>query len=289
MVNKIIAAWLLVLILGCNVNTKPKENTVVKTADTVTGSWLLFDIAPDGIKTRLNDSMIVDASLRRIPDEEMISFYPDGMLTDAVASGNFDTGRWQYNADKTEIMVFLRNKQNKVRFSQEVVKGKQVLNFVDAKTHMRARFMRYGESLADFKSDPFYRDNNLWRMRPSRSETDKELQQRLGNYFKHILAIFKAAQLRKQDLVTFEFSGGILKIYNGGIGINKPDNIPVKWSLGFFNEKDEDRLYTIFHDYLFRSSYRGKGTGNWIIDDHAILLNMYTDLQNGKFDKPLKE
>jgi hypothetical protein len=128
--------------------------------------------------------------------------------------------------------------------------------------------------------DPFHPANNSWRFAASQKEGQDAIKEKLAGYFKHLALLLKAAQERKQNVVTFQYSKGPVKIYNGGIGINSYELVPAEWKKTFFDESTALKAYQAFEIYLKTSSYHGAGTGDWIVDDYNILSSIYADFRS---------
>lgn len=112
-------------------------------------------------------------------------------------------------------------------------------------------------------------------------------EDRLGNYLKHLAYILKAGADQKQQAVSFEFSEGLIKIYNGGIRIKPIDEVPLSWVNTYYSSLQALTAYKMFEGYLITSkSYKGGTTGEWYVDDYNILLSIYGDLKDGKFPMP---
>ncbi len=82
--------------------------------------------------------------------------------------------------------------------------------------------------------------------------------------------------------MSFEYSQGPIKIYNGGIGIHPYDIVPQSWKDSFYNEEEAITTYRLYESYLRKNDYRGGGTGNWVEDDYNILLSIYAGLTGTK-------
>lgn len=143
-------------------------------------------------------------------------------------------------------------------------------------------FTKAAEPMQDFTEDPFYPTNNIWRKKPVAPEKDSAIRDRLSNYIKHIAYLLKAAVERQQDVVSFEHSMGLAKIYSGGIGILDQTEVPASWVNTYYNSNDALKAYQMFKNYLQKARYRGGSTGNWMEDDFNILLSIYGDLKEGK-------
>lgn len=114
--------------------------------------------------------------------------------------------------------------------------------------------------------------------KPKAAEDSTQQLNRLTNYIKHVALVLKSAKEDKQPVVSFQFSQGPVKIYNGGIGIHPFALVAESWKAGFYNGTEARSAYDIYRNYLQKSSYNGAGTGDWVEDDYTILLSMYADL-----------
>ncbi len=110
----------------------------------------------------------------------------------------------------------------------------------------------------EFLNDPSLYENNTWRIKPAKAESNEQLLDRLGNYIKHLAYILKAGADQKQQAVSFEFSEGLIKIYNGGIGIKPIDEVPLTWVNTCYSDEQALTAYKMFEGYLITSkSYKG--------------------------------
>ena len=144
------------------------------------------------------------------------------------------------------------------------------------------KFIKESEPLKDFKNDPFYASNNVWRIKPTEPESSIQLKKRLTNYFKHLSLILKSAKDRNQTVVSFEFSQGPVQIYNGGIGIYDYSLLPEYWKESFFDEVDVSASYRVYEKYLNSNTYKGVSIGDWIEDDYNIILSIYADFSEAE-------
>ena len=139
------------------------------------------------------------------------------------------------------------------------------------------KYRKITEPLKLYRDDPFYKANNQWRAKPSMPESTQELTRRMAGYFKHLALVLKAAKDRKQDIVSFAFSKGPVKIYNGGIGLYPYELVPEEWKNSFYNDSSARAAYSLYENYLRTTSYKGAGIGDWVEDDYNILISIYAD------------
>ena len=230
-----------------------------------------------------SDPLLNEAqNLENVKKGKVLSIFPDNSFTELSGDGDYKYGQWEW------IIV-----GSKICFKTE--KGKKIFDFklkeLNSKKNQfelsnkksKSSFIEETELLENYKEEPFYSENNLWRLKPSKSENSGQIENRLGNFFTHTLYILKAADKKELKVISFEFSMGIIRIYNGAIGIVPLERIPQNWKDTYFNNDELIEAHTLFDNYLQTNKYRGASTGNWVKDDYSILLSIYGDLKSGKF------
>jgi len=271
-----------IFISGCNIFGSGDKNVSTKS---LTGSWRLYDLQNDtGSATQHAEKLLSEADNNEIVKQGMVlSFFKDGTFTEVQGPGFYRTGKWRYSSKEKALYFTDSATSNPIPVTAEMVNNRKTINLASSSIQKILKFTRDAESLKDPEEDPFYFKNNEWRIKPVQPETHDQLVKRLGNYFRHLLYILKASKERKQTVVSFEFSMGFVRIYNGGIGIIPYASVPKTFTSTYFNEDNAYEAYDAFRKYLSTSSYRGAGIGDWIQDDYNILLSIYGDTQKGKF------
>jgi hypothetical protein len=137
------------------------------------------------------------------------------------------------------------------------------------------KFIKSAPAVKNEKDDPFHPANNQWRVKSAGKESVEQLKEKMAGYFKHLALLLKASKERQQDVVSFEFSKGPVKIYSGAIGIYPYEMVPGEWKNTFYNDSSALAAYQLFEKHLTTSSYKGSGTGDWVEDDYKILISIY--------------
>jgi hypothetical protein len=284
--------WLALISLAlglsaCQGITKAPWPTFGSIQKTLQGTWRLSAYDRVGIKPDAADTE--DAELLRAAANQLVvktgcvlNFFPDSTYTKISGDGNYEQGQWQY-MQQDGVLLLTHNGQTDTIQTTLTQDRKSKTITLYGRTTIETFYKTY-EPLEQFRKDPYHPNNNSWRIKPRESETSEQLQERLGAYFKHNAYVLDAAIIRKQPSVTFVFSQGPVKIYNGGIGIYPYDQVPQSWKDVHFNEQDAQRAHTMYATYLEQSNnYHGKASGFWYKDDYDILLAIYGDLKAGKF------
>ncbi|WP_353720560.1 hypothetical protein [Dyadobacter sp. 676] len=207
----------------------------------------------------------------------LISFFPDSTFTRVTTEGEYTTGRWDFDTAAHTIFLTSNRKTEEIGvFFSFADNGLRLVNF-EFSPNESVSLIEYGRKLSRPQDDPYFGDNNWWRIKPDKPENDTQIRARLLNYLAHTASILKSAQIREQDYISMEFSQGIVKLYNVGIGVVKKDKIPATWLSSFYSVEEARKAYDMFEDYLFTGRHKKYQSGNWVRDDYNILV----DIQNG--------
>jgi hypothetical protein len=275
MCRYLLYSFTLLALVGCRYTGKQNVES------SLPGTWRLYDIEP--VKEVSGGASFTElASLKQVVQQgHLFSFFEDGRYTELKGAGGYKAGKYSYR--KEGWLQFEDEKGLPLKANTESGKnGKEVLSLQNEQQQLTLKFIREGEGGNDFGESPFYPANNLWRVKPAQPESQSQQLARLINYIKHVALILKASKESKQAVVSFEYSQGPIKIYNGGIGIHPYEIIPQSWKNSFYNEEEAKAAYRLYETYLRKSSYRGGGTGDWVEDDYNILLSIYAGLAGSK-------
>lgn len=283
--NFIILVLGFLLLLSCSEKSDNSMQQPVSNKRLLMGTWQLSGLS----KSESKENVVEDKLLKAAQDKEMvkqgliISFFPDNTFTEVKGTGEYQFGKWNYANKGKSICLIASESKDTIFVGYESQNNQQVMHVVNRKAHTTMDFVKYVDLLDDYTQDPFYYTNNSWRIKATHSETTEELHERLGNYFKHLAYLLHSGSVRKLPSIVFVFSQGIVKIYDGGIGILPM--IPETWEKTYFNKEDASIAYQMFQYYLASSNYHGAGTGDWYKDDYDILTSIYGDVKAGKFPK----
>lgn len=272
-----------VFISGCDGFGKNDKDVSTKS---LLGSWRLFDlenITPNKSQQNI-EKLLVEADNNEIVKQGMIlSFFKDGTFTEVEGSGYYKTGKWKYSSKEKALYLSDSGTTRAITVTPEIINNRETIILTSTLVQQHLKFARDAGPLKEFDEDPFYFKNNTWRIKPAQSETHDQLVKRLGNYFRHLLYILKSSKERKKAIVSFEFSQGLVRIYNGGIGIIPYGAVSKNWVNTYYDAANALEAYLAFQKYLATNSYRGATIGDWIQDDYNILLSIYGDTQKDKF------
>lgn len=240
------------------------------------GTWSLTEIESAEASSKSNNDSFLDEAMSKseLADGLKVSIFSDGKYARFGGKTPYEAGFWKPN-EESKLGLALNNSERLRLVKKDT---SYVLHLT--KQNKRYIFKLEGSALGNDKDDPFYPTNNIWRGKVDASDT--AIKVKVDNYVKHVSLILKSALERKAEVVDFSYSKGIVKIYNGGIGIISKDRVPEEWTNSFENEAAADKAYQYFEDVLASGSYKGGSTGDWIEDDYNILLSIYAKMKTNK-------
>jgi hypothetical protein len=279
---KLIFLFILVLLDRCGIirrNVTPVSIEEIRVSAVNTnpnGTWRLTNMPnrPDKDSIRAGES----ANAASAP-VSIITFFPDSTFTEVRSDGYYLSGTWKYAVADSSITLLKKGKESIFRtsFGNES-NGLRLLTLINDH-NQRFDYAGFGKSLDLYREDPFYDVNNTWRLKPASSENKQQVLARLRGYLFHSALLLKAADTRRQQIISWEFSQGILKIYRSGIGLVPRNEIPETWINCYHSTEEALLAYEILEDFLLTTSYKGEATGNWVKDDYNILISTYERLK----------
>ncbi|MCE6987748.1 hypothetical protein [Dyadobacter sp. CY323] len=242
------------------------------------GSWRLSGVKMDQpIRIFPYEESDFEKEIEK-PGELLISFFPDSTFTQIGKNGAYQAGRWAYDSLAVSVFLTIGRTTEEVPLAfDRAANGMRLMNFEFGPEQILS-LIQEGTSISRSRDDPFHPANNQWRLKPGEPENREQLLQRLRNYILHTAYILKTTQIRQNNRVSLEFSEGIVRLYNVGVGIVKPDKIPPGWTNGFYSPDDALKAYHILEDYLLTEKLKIEKTGNWVRDDYNILIDIHKGL-----------
>lgn len=247
----------------------------------IMGIWRLNDIG-QLVANEGGNSFAKEAELKtKVQAGQLLGLFSDNSYTILAGEGEYETGKWKLT--KQGAWLDLGNSKMLASGEMKMAKnesGRFMLSIANASDNVLTTFVKDAESAKKYMDDPYHSSNNVWRIRPAKEEDHNQISKRFLNYFQHVALILKTAKDQKQQVVSFEFSKGPIRIYNGGIGVHPYKIVPKEWKNCFFDDRSALTACIMFENYLAQSVYRGVGTGNWIIDDYNIMLAIYSGMSS---------
>lgn len=234
---------IVILFNSCSSTEKINKNNII-------GSWTVSDIKKyDKDYLEITDENPSVLGSEQLNKGSVLYLFPDSTYTELVDQ-NVKIGNWSFINDNE---IKYSNQKLTIDRFEAIETSRSLFASIpreDKTVESEITLVEEVLKIKDFKKDPFYPGNNKWRERPSKSENNEAIINRLSNYLLHNAYILKAAHERNESSVSFAHSKGIIKVYQGGIGIVKPNKIDKDWIDSFYNEREAMKAYHLFRSYL---------------------------------------
>lgn len=219
----------------------------------------------------------------KIKNRWLISFFKDKTFTLFSEQGVMKSGKWYFNEENGSGGFSATDLKDIFIVHTDTASDEKMITLVNSKALTKKVFSKFGEPTKDSRKEPYSISNNEWRIKPAYKENDEQLKNRLAGYFQHVIYVLEASEESGLNVVSLEFSMGIIKIYNSAIGIISYNKVPEYWISSFYDETDARKAYDMYEKYLQNYSYRGSRSSNWVDNDIRILKSILFDMKNGKF------
>ncbi len=187
-----------------------------------------------------------------------------------------DYGTWAFD-EKTKIIT-INNTIDKGKDIYKIAKisaDELVLVNVGIESITNLKFIGSGKRFRDPSKEPFYMENNRWRIKPTTTESDSAIHQRLKENLYFFVLFYKSILAKNDQYVSFWGLPSCFKWYGGGIFLKKEDELKANWINCFYNKEQAMKAYAMAGK-LIRQKYNWpKGERNWLKLNLAVLEQMY--------------
>lgn len=254
-----------------------KEEAVAISQMTLTKSWRLTEIllSDEYIETssRLDQRKVEG----QIANTYLLNLFPDSVFTKLVKN-NLIIGRWSYQNN----LLILSMEETNDTFNLQKIETNKGYHFLHAtfKNHGHYTFVQEYNMLKDFKDDPYYPSNNLWRISAKEYETKKQLKERMINYLIHTKMLIQSSLKRENKKIRLGNSLGPIRIFDGGIGLRKKDAVPKEWLHTYFSDSQGYEVMDEMNKYFVNELIPTKDTSNWKIANIEIIDDLIQKFEN---------
>jgi hypothetical protein len=171
----------------------------------------------------------------KLTPENFIDLQPDGSFTSDIAE--FEYGSWKGEGDYIQLQN--QNGEQKIFTIISYHDGELTLDLTpNVKNDYNRVFTAISNKKSTGKNNPFAKENNRWRIRPSSPETDGDIKDRLVNHFKFWETYFEWAVANNFQQLDVRSPNSLLKLYGNGFKLLPYDELSEEWKSNFFNEED---------------------------------------------------
>ncbi len=190
-------------------------------------------------------------------------------------------GTWVFDeAKKTITLTYTIEKGSDVYKIASLAPDELKLVNAGLNTSTILKFVSAARRFKNEADDPFFLENNRWRIRPSKKETDDEIRQRLKANIHFFILFYQAAIERDDKTVSFWGLPSCFKWYGGGIYLKKEDELKDNWKRCFYNEEQAMKAYALADKLLGFKYEWPKKEHNWLKLNLAVLEQMYKKIDD---------
>ena len=188
----------------------------------------------------------------------------------------FDYGNWNYDdAAKTITLNKTIDKSKDVYKIVKIAYNELTLVNAGGNSETNLKFIAPGKRFSNANDEPYYLQNNRWRIKPTTQESDSAIHQRLKENLYFFILFYKSALAKGDKTVSFWGLPGCFKWYGGAIFIKKKDELRENWINCFYNEEQAMQAYRLADKLLSQKYNWPKGERNWLKLNLAVVELMY--------------
>lgn len=175
---------------------------------------------------------------------DFLDLQENGTYTSHLQS--FDYGRWKVENDR---IVLQNHRAQTVSLPIRSLDGKELV-LGDAEGGAAYRFDGFSNKFDVARDNPFARENNLWRIRATRRESEAELTARLRNHFRFWEKYFNWALKTGRKTLDVRSLPSSIKIYGNGLSVLPYKEQSPVWKSYFYDSTDSRRAYEKTKDII---------------------------------------
>jgi hypothetical protein len=191
---------------------------------------------------------------------------------------SLEYGTWRYN-DATKIFSLngAGNSTDEYKIAAIGPDDMIILNHSEGSA-TKLTYLADGVCYKNNSDDPYYIENNRWRIAPKVSETDEQIRQRLKSFINFHILFYKDNIERNSENISFYGFPTCVKWYGAGIGIINEDELPENWIDCFYNKAEAVKAQKMMKAVISKKYNWPKENIGWVKKNLNVLEQMYANL-----------
>lgn len=195
------------------------------------------------------------------------------------ARSTFDYGNWIYDdAAKTITLTNTIDKTKDIYKIAKIACDELILVNIGDNSATNLKFVAPCKRFKNANAEPYWIENNRWRIKPTSREPDSAIHQRLKENLYFFILFYKSALAKDDKTVSFWGLPSCFKWYGGAIFIKKKSELNANWIKCFYNEEQAMQAYSLADRLLSQKYDWPKGERNWLKLNLAVVELMYKKL-----------
>jgi len=166
------------------------------------------------------------------------------------ARADIKTGKWELDKIHRQLLLSFRDGTSKNYYIQQLSLQAITLVWRKNKDSLVIKFSSDNLVHKRVADDPFYRENNKWRVKPLTSENNEQIRQRVKACVHFYALFYKDNQERQESDISFIGLPCCFEWYNGGISLPKEIELDRKWMNCFYSDDQAYHGYDILKTLL---------------------------------------
>jgi len=165
--------------------------------------------------------------------------YQKGRNADYSTLSEYETGTWEV---RDENLVLIDQHEQVRKFQIHEVDDKELV-LTDNSRQQLYCFKGVDNKFDSTGNNPFAPENNRWRIRAAKAESDAELAARLSNHFRYWEKFFAWAHKNGLKQVDIQSTPSVLDLYGNGFKLKHPLEQLPEWKNAFYDTADNRKAY----------------------------------------------
>ena len=188
----------------------------------------------------------------------------------------FDYGSWLYDDAAKTITI-----NNSIDVGKDVYKiakiayDEMTLVNVGINSATNLKFIAPGKRYKNANEEPYFLENNRWRIKPKSKETDSMIHKRLKENIYFFILFYRSALAKDDKTVSFWGLPSCFKWYGGAIYLKKEEELKENWINCFYSKSQAMQAYALADKLLSQQYNWPKGERNWLKLNLAVVELMY--------------
>ena len=191
----------------------------------------------------------------------------------------FDYGNWSF--DEAAKTITLNNSIDRSKDVYKIARAtynELTLVNVGVNSSTNLKFISPGKRFKDANDEPYFIENNRWRIKPKAAESDSAIHQRLKDNLHFFILFYKSILAKDDKSVSFWGLPSCFKWYGGAIFLKTEKELQENWISCFYNKEQAMQAYALASKLLSQKYDWPKGESNWIKLNLAVVELMYKKL-----------
>ncbi|HQW93662.1 MAG: hypothetical protein IPH68_10620 [Chitinophagaceae bacterium] len=192
-----------------------------------------------------------------------------------------DYGKWSFDASTKTITINNTIEREINKYTIALLSADEMIlvnTGINSTTNLK--FISPGRRFKNAADDPFFLENNRWRIKPKAKEPDSLIHQRLKDNIHFFILFYKRALAMDDKVISFWGLPSCFKWYGGGVFLKKETELKENWINCYYNKEQAMQAYALADKLLSQKYNWPKGEQNWLKLNLAVLEQMYKKLDD---------